>query len=122
MVISNSETDAARAALQRSGYTVATASGAGYKLLCVALGVVKCYALTKGSTYAWDTCAAHAMLASLGGTVCRRGVPAEPLTYRPKGAAGQGQAARHRNAGGIIASRDPRTVDRVHALLLDCNR
>lgn len=121
VVISSSETDAARAALQQSGYTVAAASGAGYKLLCVALGVVKCYALTKDSTYAWDTCAAHAMLASLGGSVCRRGVRAEPLTYRPKDAAGQGQS-HHCNAGGIIASRDPRIVDRVHEVLLDCNR
>lgn len=116
---SNNETDAAKTALQRSGYTVTTASGAGYKLLCVVLGVVKCYALTKDSTYSWDTCAAHAMLASLGGTVCRcRGSAtpdAEPLTYWPKTAGGRA----HCNVDGIIASRDPQTVNRVHALLMD---
>lgn len=117
---SNSETDMAKTALQRSGYIVTTASGAGYKLLCVALGVVKCYALTKDSTYAWDTCAAHAMLVSLGGTVCRcRGstgrAATEPLTYRPKTDGGRA----HCNVDGIIASRDQQTVDRVHALLMD---
>lgn len=115
---SSSETDAAKTALQRSGYVVATAAGAGYKLLCVALGVVKCYALTKDSTYAWDTCAAHAMLASLGGTVCRCRSPiVEPLTYGPK--TGGGRA--HCNVDGIIASRDPKTVDSVHALLFRCS-
>lgn len=117
---SSNETDAAKTALRQSGYTVVTASGAGYKLLCAALGVVKCYALTKDSTYAWDTCAAHAMLASLGGTVCRcRGASFEPLTYRPKtvdGRCSQNNRA-HCNADGIIAARDPQTVRRVHALL-----
>ncbi|CAI6348780.1 unnamed protein product [Macrosiphum euphorbiae] len=114
VVTSNSETDAAKEVLRRSGYTVATASGAGYKMLCVALGVVKCYALTKDSTYAWDTCAAHAMLASQGGTACHCHTADGPLTYRPK-TAGGGRA--HCNAAGVIASRDPQTVDRVHALL-----
>lgn len=112
---SSSETDEARAALRRAGYAVATASGAGYKMLCVALGVVKCYALTKDSTFEWDTCAAHAMLASQGGAACHcRRTSAEPLTYRPK-TAGGGRA--HCNADGVIASRDLRTVDRVHAVL-----
>jgi len=122
VVTSNSETDAAKEVLRRSGYTVATASGAGYKMLCVALGVVKCYALTKDSTYAWDTCAAHAMLASQGGTACHCHTADGPLTYRPK-TAGGGRA--HCNAAGVIASRDPQTVDRVYALLsplhLDCS-
>jgi len=120
-VTSSNETDAAKAALQTSGYVVTTASGAGYKLLCAATGLVKCYALTKDSTYAWDTCAAHAMLASLGGAVCHCRRPAvEPLAYRPKTAAESGRA--HCNADGIIASRDPRTVDRVHAILSDGGR
>jgi len=119
VVVSSGETDAARAALRASGYVVTTASGAGYKLLCAAAGLVKCYALTKDTTYAWDTCAAHAMLASLGGAVCHCRRPAvEPLAYRPKTAAAAAAAGRaHCNADGIIASRDPHTVDRVHALL-----
>lgn len=116
---SSNETDAAKTALRRSGYTALTASGAGYKLLCVALGVVKCYALTKDSTYAWDTCAAHAMLASLGGTVCHcRGTSVEPITYQPKTVEGDCPNNRvHCNANGIIASRDTQIVRRVHALL-----
>ena len=42
-------------------------SGAGYKLLCVARGWSTLYVTAKGSTYKWDTCAAHALLRSLGG-------------------------------------------------------
>ncbi|XP_025194085.1 inositol polyphosphate 1-phosphatase [Melanaphis sacchari] len=114
VVTSNSETDEAKKALQRSGYIVTTASGAGYKMLCVALGVVKCYALTKDSTYSWDTCAAHAMLTSQGGAACPCRTSAGPLTYRSK-TTGGGRA--HCNADGIIASRDLRTIDRVHAIL-----
>lgn len=121
MVTSSNETEAAKKALQQSGYIVATASGAGYKLLCVALGVVKCYALTKDSTYAWDTCAAHAMLASLGGTVCHCRAAAEALTYRPKNVRKVGEYTNSNqvycNTDGIIASRDPQIVRRVHALL-----
>lgn len=114
VVTSNSETDAAKMALRRSGYTVTTASGAGYKMLCVALGVVKCYALTKDSTFAWDTCAAHAMLASQGGTAWHCHTVSGPLTYWPK-ITGGGRT--HCNAFGVIASRDQKTVDRVHVLL-----
>lgn len=116
VVTSSNETDEAKTLLQQSGYIVTTACGAGYKLLCVALGVVKCYALTKDTTYAWDTCAAHAMLVSLGGTMCHcsSASAADPLTYRPKCSGG---IRAHCNVNGIIASRDPQTVDRVHSLL-----
>lgn len=119
VVTSSSETDAAVAALRRSGYVVVTASGAGYKMLCAALGVVQCYALTRASTYAWDTCAAHAMLAALGGTACHcRAAAVEPLVYRAKSDAATPDDIRaHCNAAGVIASRDPDAVRRVHVLL-----
>lgn len=123
VVISSNETDAARTALQRDGYRVIAAAGAGYKLLCAALGLVKCYALTKDSTYAWDTCAAHAMLVSLGGTACHCHLAGpEPLTYRSKGADAATGNRPHCNADGVIASRDLPTVDRVHALLRSPDR
>lgn len=43
------------------------ASGAGYKALCVILGLVDVYVFTEDSTYRWDSCAPHALLRSLGG-------------------------------------------------------
>ncbi|KAL2087923.1 hypothetical protein ACEWY4_016751 [Coilia grayii] len=43
------------------------ASGAGYKALCVILGLVDVYVFTQDSTYKWDSCGPHALLRSLGG-------------------------------------------------------
>lgn len=43
------------------------ASGAGYKALCVILGLVDVYVFTEDSTYKWDSCGPHALLRSLGG-------------------------------------------------------
>lgn len=45
------------------------ASGAGYKALCVILGLVDVYVFTEDSTYKWDSCGPHALLRSLGGGV-----------------------------------------------------
>ncbi|XP_071962005.1 inositol polyphosphate 1-phosphatase-like [Antedon mediterranea] len=58
------------------------ASGAGYKLLCVIDGLVDAYILSKGSTYKWDTCSAHAILKALGGGIIRldRGLEKVRLT------------------------------------------
>ena len=38
-------------------YHCVEAGGAGYKILCVALGLVDLYVSSKASTYKWDTCA-----------------------------------------------------------------
>lgn len=45
------------------------AAGAGYKFLCVLLGLADAYILSKGTTYRWDSCASHALLKSIGGGV-----------------------------------------------------
>ncbi len=45
------------------------ASGAGYKMLCVARGLAGVYASSSASTYRWDSCAGHALLLALGGDV-----------------------------------------------------
>ncbi|KAK6165690.1 hypothetical protein SNE40_022571 [Patella caerulea] len=45
------------------------ASGAGYKLICSALGCVSAYVLSKSSIYKWDCCGPHAILLSLGGGI-----------------------------------------------------
>ncbi|NP_001158760.1 Inositol polyphosphate 1-phosphatase [Salmo salar] len=43
------------------------ASGAGYKILCVILGLADVYVLSEGSTFKWDSCGPHALLRALGG-------------------------------------------------------
>jgi len=48
-------------------FQVVEVVGAGYKILCVVLGVAVCFINSKSSTYKWDTCAPHAILRSLGG-------------------------------------------------------
>jgi len=44
-------------------------SGAGYKVLCVILGLADLYVLSKDSTHFWDTCGPHAILRALGGGI-----------------------------------------------------
>ncbi|XP_030065806.1 inositol polyphosphate 1-phosphatase isoform X2 [Microcaecilia unicolor] len=45
------------------------AAGAGYKSLCVVLGLVDIYSISGDYTFRWDSCAAHAILLSLGGGI-----------------------------------------------------
>lgn len=89
------------------------ASGAGYKMLCVALGLADAYVLSEGSTFKWDSCGPHAILRALGGGIVdlsaalrlwhagqRKNLP--ELTYNKpiEGAVG---AERWANQGGLIA-------------------
>lgn len=64
------------------------ASGAGYKALCVVLGLVDVYVFTEDSTYKWDSCGPHALLRAMGG-----------------GMADLKECLRHRKAGGLEAER-----------------
>ena len=48
-------------------FCLCTASGAGYKCLCVIQGLVDAYLYRNNACYTWDTCAAHAILMSLNG-------------------------------------------------------
>ncbi|KAM4024693.1 inositol polyphosphate 1-phosphatase isoform 1-T3 [Anomaloglossus baeobatrachus] len=43
------------------------AAGAGYKCLCVIQDFVDFYVFSEDTTFKWDSCAAHAILKSLGG-------------------------------------------------------
>ncbi|NP_001083274.1 inositol polyphosphate-1-phosphatase L homeolog [Xenopus laevis] len=45
------------------------AAGAGYKCLCVILGLVDFYVFSEDTTFKWDCCAPHAILKSLGGGI-----------------------------------------------------
>ncbi|XP_064456777.1 inositol polyphosphate 1-phosphatase-like isoform X2 [Ornithodoros turicata] len=55
----------------RSDCVIKFAAGAGYKLLCVALGLVDAYVLSKATTFRWDTCAPHAYLRAIGGDIVK---------------------------------------------------
>ncbi|XP_074710067.1 inositol polyphosphate 1-phosphatase [Strix uralensis] len=103
------------------------AAGAGYKMLCVILGLADAYVLSEGSTFAWDACAPHAILRALGGGVvalagalrARRagdtGPPPELVYNRPaEGAAG---AERWANRGGLVAYAHPQHLEAVLAAL-----
>lgn len=89
------------------------ASGAGYKMLCVALGFADAYVLSESSTFKWDSCGPHAILRALGGGIAdfagalhawrngqRDSLP--ELTYNKpeEGAMGADRWANH---GGVIA-------------------
>ena len=68
IILSASEDESIRSKLSDQ-FDFVCSSGAGYKLLCVALGLADVYILSKPSTHYWDTCGPHAILKSLGGGI-----------------------------------------------------
>ncbi|XP_053227181.1 inositol polyphosphate 1-phosphatase [Podarcis raffonei] len=114
VVLSSNEKVALQEALTPLyGQQLCFASGAGYKMLCVALGLADAYVLSEGSTFKWDSCGPHAILLALGGGMVdlsealkcwqagqRRPLP--ELTYNKpvEGALG---AERWANQGGLVA-------------------
>ncbi|CAG9863153.1 unnamed protein product [Phyllotreta striolata] len=101
--ISSSENEEIKEKLRHNNVELVEASGAGYKILTVILGLADAYVLSKGTTFKWDTCAPHAVLKALGGdildykkTVENHGM--ESITYSEEECAC--------NATGIIAYRD----------------
>lgn len=70
VVLSSSEKTVLQKALTPLyGEQLCFASGAGYKMLCVALGLADAYVLSEGSTFKWDSCGPHAILRALGGGI-----------------------------------------------------
>ncbi|NXE17293.1 INPP phosphatase, partial [Lophotis ruficrista] len=128
VVLSRVEGPAVREALgPLCGSGLRFAAGAGYKMLCVILGLADAYVLSEGSTFAWDACAPHAILRALGGGVvalaealrARRagdaGPPPELVYNRPaEGAAG---AECWANRGGLVAYVHPPHLEAVLAAL-----
>lgn len=103
------------------------AAGAGYKMLCVILGLADAYVLSEDSTFAWDVCAPHAILRALGGGAVAlagalqawragdTGTPPELVYNRPvEGAVG---AKRWANQGGLVAYMHPQHLEAVLAAL-----
>eukprot|EP00937_MAST-01D_sp_MAST-1D-sp2_P003704 g3704.t1 len=118
-VSSGSEAPALLRELRAIG-PLGTPPGAGFKLLCVVLGCADVYVLSKPSTYKWDTCAPHAILLALGGTVrCfgnRRSADGAGVAQAADGGRAalryhtpDGGGADWRNSAGLVA-RGPRLV------------
>ncbi|XP_064494878.1 inositol polyphosphate 1-phosphatase isoform X2 [Pseudopipra pipra] len=124
VVLSRAEGAAVRGALgPLCGGRLHFAAGAGYKMLCVILGLADAYVLSEGTTFAWDACAPHAILRALGGGVValegalrarregRAGDPPELVYNRP--AEGAGGAERWANRGGLVAYLHPQHLEAV---------
>ncbi|XP_004701551.1 inositol polyphosphate 1-phosphatase [Echinops telfairi] len=114
-VISTSEKEPIKAALLRvCGDSIFRAAGAGYKSLCVVQGLVDVYIFSEDTTFKWDSCAAHAILKSMGGGMAdlkgclernpELGLDPPQLVYHVanEGASGVDQWA---NKGGLLAYR-----------------
>ncbi|KAM6231192.1 LOW QUALITY PROTEIN: inositol polyphosphate 1-phosphatase [Spheniscus humboldti] len=127
VVLSRAERGAVRAALgPLCGDRLRFAAGAGYKMLCVILGLADAYVLSEGSTFAWDACAPHAILRALGGMVALAGAlrarqagdtgPPPELVYNclAEGAVG---AERWANRGGLVAYAHPQHLEAMLAAL-----
>lgn len=117
VVLSSSENEEVKTRLVDGGYKLVEATGAGYKLMCVVLGLVSAYVLSKPSTFYWDTCSAHAILGAQGGGLVdyKRTLSCEitPLTYR--GGVGTTQCC---NTGGFIAYNGKQVLDDIVSLLV----
>ncbi|NWU87264.1 INPP phosphatase, partial [Onychorhynchus coronatus] len=124
VVLSRAEGAAVRGALgPLCGGRLHFAAGAGYKMLCVILGLADAYVLSEGTTFAWDTCAPHAILRALGGGLValegalqarregRTGDPPELVYNCP--AEGAGGAERWANRGGFVAYLHPQHLEAV---------
>ncbi|XP_053907363.1 inositol polyphosphate 1-phosphatase [Cuculus canorus] len=124
VVLSRAEGAAVQGALRPlCGEHLLFAAGAGYKMLCVILGLVDVYVLSVGTTFAWDACAPHAILRAMGGGAVAlagalrarregdKGVPPQLVYNRPDdGAVG---AERWVNRGGLVAYAHPQHLEDV---------
>ncbi|XP_062366833.1 LOW QUALITY PROTEIN: inositol polyphosphate 1-phosphatase [Cinclus cinclus] len=128
VVLSRAEGAAVRGALgSLGGGPPLFAAGAGYKLLCVALGLADAFVLSQATTFAWDSCAPHAILRALGGGVValegalraqREGGTEEPpelVYHRPQ--PGRAGPERWANRGGLVAFVHPQHLRAVLAAL-----
>ncbi|XP_030632944.1 inositol polyphosphate 1-phosphatase [Chanos chanos] len=126
VVLSSSEKQDVKDALAPLGRLM-YASGAGYKILCVILGLADVYVLSEGSTFKWDSCAPHALLRALGGGVAdlreslsaSRGCVIEgkaghgaELTYHIPRTGCQG-VEKWANHGGLVAYLDSKVLMKV---------
>lgn len=69
IAVSGNESEGIKKTLLSSGASIFTVSGVGHKLLQVIDANVDFYVLSHPSSFKWDTCAADAILSSMGGGV-----------------------------------------------------
>ncbi|KAK6319384.1 hypothetical protein J4Q44_G00105950 [Coregonus suidteri] len=103
------------------------ASGAGYKILCVILGLADVYVLSEGSTFKWDSCGPHALLRALGGGMVdlKECLRSSGSSHCEGGHQDQGELTYHQphtessgvdhwaNQGGLVAYLDCQMLHRV---------
>ncbi|XP_053595126.1 inositol polyphosphate 1-phosphatase-like [Microplitis demolitor] len=116
VVLSRYEDPNIKAKLSNCGFKLIEVAGAGYKILTVAIGQADAYILSKKSTYKWDTCGPHAILRSLGGGI----IDFKKFTVNNEHGDTQndfqliyneGDESKHSNIGGLIAYRNPETLE-----------
>lgn len=122
IAISGSEAPEVKLSLEAAGYKLCQAAGAGYKLLCVILGIAQAYILTRDSTFKWDTCAPHAILRAQGGDIIIRktlGDTNDGVKYStPDFDEGvPDMMAQYCNRGGIVAYRSENTLENILSAL-----
>lgn len=117
ILLSRFEDADVKSKLVDSGFRLMEATGAGYKILSVALGQAAAYILSKNSTYKWDTCGPQALLSSVGGGiiefkefVVRPNSENLSLNYLPVG-------TNFSNSRGLIAYRDPQILETFKGIL-----
>lgn len=123
VILSSSEDKLIRDKLKTRFNTIIS-SGAGYKLLCVALGVADAYVLSKDSVHLWDLCASHAILNSLGGGIvnytnyCDDASPRKQcrISYDPH--TKEGKETNFVVKGGIVGFRDVQIASAVRECIL----
>ncbi|XP_049820304.1 inositol polyphosphate 1-phosphatase [Aethina tumida] len=117
LCLSSTESIEVKIKLQENGFKLAEASGAGYKILSVILGLADAYILSRSSTYKWDTCAPHAILKSLGGDIFIYEEALQnkmtPIKYPP-----EAEGSKYSNCGGLIAYKDPEVLSEVLSCLI----
>ncbi|XP_067203103.1 inositol polyphosphate 1-phosphatase isoform X2 [Linepithema humile] len=119
ILLSRFEDADVKSKLLNSGFRLVEATGAGYKILSVALGQAAAYILSKGSTYKWDTCGPQALLSSVGGGIIEfKEFIVHPnsnlenlnVNYLPVG-------TNFSNRTGLIAYRDPQILETFKCIL-----
>jgi len=107
LLLSESEDPNKRTLLEAS-FGIKNISGAGNKLLTVALDHAQCYYLSFPSIFRWDTCGPHAILKALGGNIL------DPITLRP---VDYDSSPPHAHPNGIIAYRHEKYLKRISGIL-----
>ncbi|KMQ91776.1 inositol polyphosphate 1-phosphatase-like protein [Lasius niger] len=117
ILLSRFEDADVKSKLLNNGFRLVEATGAGYKILSVALGEAAAYILSKGSTYKWDTCGPQALLLSVGGGIIEfKEFIINPnsenlsVNYLPIG-------TNFSNRAGLIAYRDPQILESFKCIL-----